>query len=124
MTQSNPIIGADKSGLQYRNEDNDGKRALLNHHKGAGAPAYAEAGTLWLDDSATPWLLKWYDGAGWIIHGSLDAGGGLFTPYVNGAALGDAGEAVKGLVLRASDAEAAAGEDTQKFITPAQLAAY
>lgn len=124
MTQSNPIIGADKSGLQYRNEDNDGKRALLTHHKGAAAPAYAEAGTLWLDDNATPWLLKWYDGTGWITQGSLDAGSGLFTPYVNGAALGDADESVKGLVLRASDAEAAAGENTQKFITPAQLAAY
>ncbi|MBL1148207.1 MAG: hypothetical protein HND56_01210 [Pseudomonadota bacterium] len=124
MTQSNPIIGADKSGLQYRNEDNDGKRALLNHHKGATAPSYAEAGALWLDDNATPWLLKWYDGTSWITQGSLDAGSGLFTPYVNGAALGDAGESSKGLVLRASDAEAAAGEDTQKFITPAQLAAY
>jgi len=45
MTQATPSIGANKSGLQYRTEDNDGKKALLNHHKGATAPAYAEAGS-------------------------------------------------------------------------------
>lgn len=124
MTQSNPVIGADKSGLQYRNEDNEGKRALLTHHKGVTPPSYAEAGTLWLDDSAAPWLLKWYDGTGWIVQGSLNAATEEFTPFIGGAALGDASESVRGLVRRASDAEAEAGENTEKFVTPAQLAAY
>lgn len=85
MTQSSPIIGANKSGLDYRQEDNDGKQALLNHHKGASAPSYAEAGTLWLDDTATPWLLKMHDGADWVTLGALNAATNKFQPY-NGTA--------------------------------------
>jgi len=86
MTQSNPIIGANKSGLQYRSEDNDGKKSLLNHHKGSSAPSYAEAGIIWLDDAATPWLLKIYDGADWITLGAANAGTNTFTPYYGMAA--------------------------------------
>lgn len=81
MSQANPVIGANKSGLDYRQEDNDGKRALLNHHKNATAPDYAEAGLLWLDDSATPWVLKFYDGADWIACGAFNAASNAFTPY-------------------------------------------
>ncbi len=90
MTQANPVIGANKSGLVYRQEDNDGKQALLNHHKGATAPAYAESGTVWLDDAATPWLLKIHDGADWMICGSVNAATNQFIPYRDGSALGDA----------------------------------
>ncbi|TAL39627.1 MAG: hypothetical protein EPN97_02060 [Alphaproteobacteria bacterium] len=87
MTQATPIIGANKSGLTYRQEDNDGKQALLNHHKGSGAPSYAEAGMIWLDDSATPWLLKAYDGADWIVLGAVNATANTFLPYAGTAAL-------------------------------------
>lgn len=73
MTQATPTIGANKSGVQYRTEDNDGKKALLNHHKGAAAPTYAEAGIVWLDDTATPWLFKIYDGTDWISMASVNA---------------------------------------------------
>lgn len=96
MTQATPIIGADKSGLDYRTEDNDGKKALLNHHKGSSAPSYAEAGIIWMDDSATPWLLKCYDGADWITMGSVNASTNAFIPYRSGAALGDAAVATIG----------------------------
>ena len=87
MTQATPIIGANKSGLVYRQEDNDGKQALLNHHKGAGAPSYAEAGMIWLDDGATPWLLKAYDGTDWIVLGALNATANTFLPYAGTAGL-------------------------------------
>jgi|GEM_PF-1465673 len=87
MSQASPTIGANKSGLVYRQEDNDGKKALLSHHKGATAPEYAEAGMIWLDDAATPWLLKFYDGADWIALGSVHAGNNSFTPYLGTAAL-------------------------------------
>ncbi|MDP2206394.1 MAG: hypothetical protein Q8K65_08815 [Alphaproteobacteria bacterium] len=87
MSQASPTIGANKSGLVYRQEDNDGKKALLSHHKGAGAPSYAEAGTLWLDDSATPWRLKLFDGSDWIVMGTLHAGNNSFLPYVGASAL-------------------------------------
>lgn len=87
MSQASPTIGANKSGLVYRQEDNDGKKALLSHHKGAAAPEYAEAGMIWLDDAATPWLLRFYDGADWIAMGSIHAGNNSFTPYLGTAAL-------------------------------------
>lgn len=86
MSQANPSIGADKTGLAYRQEDNDGKKALLTHHKGSGAPAYAEAGILWLDDGTTPWKLKLYDGADWIVLGSVNAASNAFLPYLGTSA--------------------------------------
>lgn len=86
MTQATPTIGANKSGLTYRQEDNDGKKALLNHHKGSTAPTYKEAGMIWLDDAATPWLLKFYDGSDWITLGELHAGNNTFNPYYGAAA--------------------------------------
>lgn len=82
MTQATVTIGANKSGLQYRTEDNDGKKALLNHHKGSTAPSYAEAGIIWLDDAATPWALKIYDGTDWIKLGDVNATANTFNPYI------------------------------------------
>lgn len=87
MSQANPIIGANKSGLTYRQEDNDGKKALLNHHKGASAPLYAEAGMLWLDDAATPWKLKVHDGADWICLSDIHAGNNTVVPYLGTSAI-------------------------------------
>lgn len=88
MTQSTSQIGAGLSGLAYRTADNSGKQALLNHHKGSSAPSYAEAGMIWLDDAATPWILKTYDGADWITLGTVNATTNAFTPYLAGNALG------------------------------------
>lgn len=73
MTQATPTIGANQTGLAYRAADNDGKKALLNHHKGSTIPPYAETGIIWLDDAATPWLLKIYDGTDWITIASINA---------------------------------------------------
>ncbi len=87
MSQSTPTIGANKSGLAYRQEDNDGKKALLNHHKGPAAPDYAEAGAIWLDDSGAPWLLKTHDGSDWITLGSVNASSNAFQPYLGTGAL-------------------------------------
>ncbi len=87
MSQATPIIGPNKSGLSYRQEDNDGKKALLNHHKGSTAPSYAEAGMLWLDDAATPWALKLYDGADWLTVMQLHAGNNTVLPYLGAAPL-------------------------------------
>ncbi len=81
MTQHTPTIGANQSGLDYRTQDNDGKKALLNHHKGSSAPSYAEAGIIWLDDAATPWVLKVYDGTDWIKLGDINATTNSFFPY-------------------------------------------
>ncbi len=85
MTQATSQIGADQSGLAYRNADNAGKQAILNHHKGSTAPTYAEAGIIWLNDSATPWTLNVYNGTGWITLGEINATTATFQPY-NGTA--------------------------------------
>ena len=122
MSQFDPVIGADKTGLQYRTDDNAGKKALLNHHKGSTAPTYAEAGITWLDDSGTPWLFKVYDGTDWITMGSVNATSNAFTPFFGAAALQAASTTVAGLVERATDAEASTGTDTTRYITPKQLA--
>ncbi|HRI77592.1 MAG TPA: hypothetical protein PLX33_11480 [Alphaproteobacteria bacterium] len=82
MSQANPSIGSNKPGLTYRNEDNAGKLALLSSHKGSTAPSYAVAGTIWLDDNATPWLLKIYDGSDWITFGAVNATTNAFTPFL------------------------------------------
>lgn len=73
MSQASPTIGADKTGLEYRTEDNAGKNALVSQHKGSTAPSYAVAGTIWLDDTATPWVLKIFDGTDWIAIGTVNA---------------------------------------------------
>jgi hypothetical protein len=85
MSQASPIIGPNKSGLTYRQEDNDGKQALLTQHKGPAAPGYAAAGTLWLDDAATPWALKLYDGAQWITLMQVNAASDAVMPYLGTA---------------------------------------
>ena len=86
MSQAPPLIGPNKSGLTYRQEDNDGKQALLTHHKGATAPSYAQAGTMWLDDAATPWLLKLYDGVDWICLSQINATANTALPYAGQSA--------------------------------------
>ncbi|HYD17061.1 MAG TPA: hypothetical protein VEF76_01115 [Patescibacteria group bacterium] len=87
MSQSSPTIGANKDGLTFRQEGNDARKALMTHHKGSAAPDYAEAGAIWLDDAATPWLLKLHDGADWITLGGIHAGNNTFQPYQGTAAM-------------------------------------
>ena len=82
MSQADPSIGANQSGLAYRTADNSGKKALLNHHKGSTEPSYKEAGMIWLDDTATPWILKIYDGSAFIAIGEVNASANTFVPNV------------------------------------------
>jgi len=80
MTQASPTIAANTSGLAYRQADNDAKQAILSRHKGSTAPTYAVAGMQWIDDSATPWVLKTFDGSDWITEGEIDPAADTFTP--------------------------------------------
>lgn len=47
--------------------------ATLTAHSGSSRPAYATAGTVWLDTSGTPWLVKMYDGAADIVLFEVNA---------------------------------------------------
>lgn len=82
MSQASPSIGANKSGLQYRGEDNAGKAALLSNHKGNTAPTYATAGMIWVDDNTSPWRIKFFDGGDWIVIGTVNPMTNAFTPFL------------------------------------------
>ena len=45
---------------------------VLTTNSGVTRPEYAKQGTLWIDMSTTPWLLKVYDGSQDIILGKID----------------------------------------------------
>lgn len=55
------------------------RTALESQHSGSSRPAYAIAGTLWLDTTGTPWILKIYDGADDISLGTINATTNVFA---------------------------------------------
>lgn len=44
----------------------------MNSSDDGTAPEYAERGTLWLDDSLDPAILKWFDGTNWLDAARID----------------------------------------------------
>jgi hypothetical protein len=75
---TNASIATGQTGTQYRTQDNDRYAAALTNHSGTSRPSYAVAGTLWLDTTATPWVLKMYDGADDISIGTVNATSNAF----------------------------------------------
>lgn len=57
------------------------KNALLSQHKGAAAPSYVTAGLTWIDDSASPWKINFYDGTNSIVLGTINPTTHVFTPF-------------------------------------------
>lgn len=66
MTQSTDITLSNQSGANYRTEHNSINQAFGSQHKGSTAPSYVVTGMGWIDDAATPWIYKVYDGTDWI----------------------------------------------------------
>lgn len=64
---------------QFAERTDDSFDALLSLHKGPSRPSYAEAGTLWLDDNSTPWVLKIFDGSDDITIGTVNPSDNKFT---------------------------------------------
>lgn len=60
------------SMAEVAGDANDTLNAFLSMHKSGSAPSYKVAGTIWLDDSTTPWTAKVYDGAVWRTLWSVD----------------------------------------------------
>lgn len=54
--------------------------ALHTLHKGPSTPSYAVAGMMWIDDSASPWVLNIFDGTDNISVGTVDPTTNTFTP--------------------------------------------
>ena len=61
--------------------------AVNSSHSGSSEPSYKVAGITWRDTTATPWLVKVYDGAQWIITGEINATTHVFKPYYSGTVL-------------------------------------
>lgn len=85
-----PTVGT-VSGLQAITRVNTALAALVSQNSGASAPANAAggvpvAGQLWLDTTASPYVLSMYDGAQWIALGSLDTADDLWLPSLLTAA--------------------------------------
>ena len=53
-----------KSGSALASDLNSWRDALHSMHRGSTRPTYAVHGMMWIDDSATPWLVKIYNGSG------------------------------------------------------------
>jgi len=109
----------DASEEQFAVRADESLDALLSSHKGNSAPSYAQAGTQWIDDTGTPWIVKMYDGADWIVTGWLNATTNQFTP---------AGAALKGQIAgltisnnstdATNDIDIAAGECASEATIP------
>jgi hypothetical protein len=74
------IDPATKSGSGLATDLNNWRDALHSTHKDSAAPSYKVAGTPWIDDSASPWATKIYDGADWITTGYIDPTNNSWTP--------------------------------------------
>ena len=73
----------------FRGDLNNALQALGSTMLGVAAPGAPPAGMCWVDNSATPWVLKIYDGTDWIGLGAVDITTNRFSPYVGAAAFGD-----------------------------------
>jgi len=68
------IIPESTSGAQLASHLNSWRTALHSLHSGSSRPSYATAGTLWIDTSGSPWLLKLYGGVSDTTLGPIDLG--------------------------------------------------
>ena len=69
MSQTGDYDIANASGSTVRQDINDTLTNILTANSGGSAPSYKQAGTLWLDTSANPDVLKYYTGNetdGWL----------------------------------------------------------
>jgi len=63
-----------------QNQIEENIEEVRRSHKGTTAPPQLVAGVEWIDDTATPWTLKVYDGAGQINKGTIDPDLNLYKP--------------------------------------------
>ena len=54
------------------------RNALHSLHSGSSRPSYAQAGTMWLDNTTNPWILKVFDGSDDITLGTLNTSTNTF----------------------------------------------
>lgn len=64
-------------------------RQFINNFIASSAPSVFQTGTIWLDNTTNPYLLKIYDGTQWVTAGSLDTTSHIFTGSGIAAVTGD-----------------------------------
>jgi microcystin-dependent protein len=64
-------------------------RSFMNSFIGATAPTTAQAGTLWLNNTTSPYVYSIYDGTNWAVIGSLNPTAHTFTGTSVSAYIGD-----------------------------------
>lgn len=62
---------------------------FLTTNSGTSRPSYAETGTIWLDNSVSPWQLKIYDGSDDIVFGTINSSTNEFIPSTSLTNVGD-----------------------------------
>jgi len=73
----NPYVD---TGVDLAADLNSWKDAVQSCHKGSTRPAYAVAGTLWINDTANPWKVNVYDGAEDVEIGAMSTTTNVFYP--------------------------------------------
>lgn len=78
------------TGPQFSQKIGDAFRSLASCNKGSTAPANVDGaavdGLCWIDDSATPWIIKRFVNGGWAIIGALDPSTSSYIGIVAGGA--------------------------------------
>lgn len=98
--------------------------ALHSMHSGTSRPSYAVAGSLWLDNSDTPWLIKFFDGSNDLVVGAVNSSTHVFTPYYQGTILGNAATKTIGTtganvpLLNANNTHSGVNTFTGKLVLP------
>lgn len=110
MTQNVLDYSENPSGIQLMDKFLAGMADnQLTNHSGVSRPSYAQAGTFWIDTSATPWVLKQFTGSGDVILGTLDQTRLVFTAR---RALQDgSGNTITSTYLKKTDTAARATAD-------------
>lgn len=80
MSQNDMII-ANQGFAAFRSDLNSALQALASSSKGATAPSTKYAGQLWINDTATPWVLNVWDGAQWIVLAEINASTNVGVPW-------------------------------------------
>lgn len=72
MSQSTDLVISNQPGSSARTEINSIFGALGSNHKGPETPSYVTGGMKWIDDTASPWQVYYYDGTNNVLVGEID----------------------------------------------------
>lgn len=75
------------TGVDLATDLNSWKDAIQSSHKGNARPSYAVAGTLWVNDTSSPWKVNVYNGTTDVEIGTMNATTSAFIPTISTPAL-------------------------------------